>query len=92
MTTPYDIALARIEKAARTGATELDLSGLGTGQLSVFISYASQDKNLVDELYSSLKAIDWIDPWRDKDKILPGQDWRTTIGGALRNADVIIVF
>ena len=91
MNTFYEIALARIQKAAKTGATELNLSALGIGQLSVFISYAIEDKKIVDELYDSLKAIDWIDPWRDKDKILPGQDWRNTIGDALKNAGAVIV-
>ncbi|MBT3313335.1 MAG: TIR domain-containing protein [Anaerolineae bacterium] len=91
MMTPYKIALKRIEEAVKTGATELNLSGLGVGRLSVFLSYAWQDKHYVDELFDSLKAVDWIDPWRDKDKILPGQDWRMTIEHALDRADVVVV-
>ncbi len=89
--TPYEIALKRIEEAARTHVVSLDLSGLGSRPLSVFLSYASEDKKLVLELYDSLKSNDWIDPWFDKVKLLPGQDWESRIEVALEKADVIII-
>ena len=89
--TPYEIALKRIGEAARTHATELDLSGLGSKPLSVFLSYASEDKSLVLNLYDSLKSNDWIDPWLDKSKILPGENWERKIELALEKADVIVI-
>jgi formylglycine-generating enzyme required for sulfatase activity len=45
----------------------------------------------VRELYSALKTEGWIDPWLDKAKILPGQDWRLVIEKAVEDADVVIV-
>lgn len=59
--------------------------------LKVFLCHASQDKPAVRELYGALKRETWIDPWLDKVKILPGQDWRTEIEKAVEEADVVIV-
>src|SRR5687767_10358285 len=59
--------------------------------LKVFLCHASQDKLTVRELYGALKAEGWIDPWLDKAKILPGQDWRTVIEKAVEESDVVIV-
>ncbi|MBK9602972.1 MAG: toll/interleukin-1 receptor domain-containing protein [Anaerolineales bacterium] len=47
--------------------------------LRVFLCHASQDKPAVRELYNALKSEGWIDPWLDKAKILPGQDWEFVI-------------
>jgi formylglycine-generating enzyme required for sulfatase activity len=59
--------------------------------LRVFLCHASQDKPPVRRLHDALKAEDWIDPWLDKAKILPGQDWRIIIEKAVEYADVVIV-
>ena len=60
-------------------------------QLKVFLSYASQDEPAVREVYNALKLQAWIDPWLDKTKILPGQDWRLVIEKAVEQADVVII-
>lgn len=60
-------------------------------QLRVFICHASQDKPAVQELYSALKSEGWIDPWFDKAKILPGQDWEMVIEKAVDDSDVVLV-
>lgn len=60
-------------------------------QLRVFLCHASQDKPAVRELYNALKAEKWIDPWLDKAKILPGQDWRMVIEKAVEDTDAVIV-
>jgi len=50
-------------------------------KLRVFLCHASQDKPIVPqgddirELYQRLNAEGWIDPWLDKEELLPGQDW-----------------
>jgi len=62
-----------------------------SNNLSVFLCYASQDRPAVYELYNRLKSEDWINPWMDKEKILPGQDWNFEIGKAIQQADSIIV-
>lgn len=59
--------------------------------LKVFLSYASQDKTTVLEIYSALKRESWIDPWLDKERILPGQDWQMVIETAVDEADVVII-
>ncbi len=59
--------------------------------LRVFLCHASQDKPAVRELYTALKEEGWIDPWLDKAKILPGQDWEMVIEKAVDNSDVVIV-
>jgi formylglycine-generating enzyme required for sulfatase activity len=62
-----------------------------TRPLRVFLCHASQDKPAVRELYRRLKAENWIDPWLDEEKLLPGQDWDLEIYKAIREADAIIV-
>ncbi|MBK7319275.1 toll/interleukin-1 receptor domain-containing protein [Candidatus Villigracilis affinis] len=59
--------------------------------LRVFLCHASQDKPAVRELYNALKSEGWIDPWLDKAKILPGQDWEFVIEKAVDDSDVVIV-
>lgn len=59
--------------------------------LKVFLCHASLDKAAVRELYFALKTEVWIDPWLDKAKILPGQNWRTVIERAVEESDVVLV-
>lgn len=59
--------------------------------LQVFLCHASQDKPAVRELYQRLKSEDWIDPWLDATKLLPGQEWMTEIENAVDKADVVII-
>ncbi|HLO15318.1 MAG TPA: toll/interleukin-1 receptor domain-containing protein [Anaerolineales bacterium] len=59
--------------------------------LKVFLCHASQDKPAVRELYGALRLEGWVDPWLDKVKILPGQNWRTVIEKAVEESDVVIV-
>ena len=59
--------------------------------LKVFLSYASQDQPAVREIYDALKSEDWINPWLDQEKILPGQNWRIVIETAVDEADVVII-
>lgn len=60
-------------------------------QLRVFLCHASQDKPAVRELYNALNSEGWIDPWLDKAKILPGQDWEIVIEKAVDDSDVVLV-
>jgi hypothetical protein len=62
-----------------------------TQPLRVFLCHASQDKPIVWGLYDALKAENWIDPWLDKEKILPGQDWEMVIEKAVDDSDVIVI-
>lgn len=59
--------------------------------LRVFLCHSSTDKAAVQELYQKLNAEGWIDPWLDKEKLLPGQDWDVEIEKAVEAADVVVV-
>ncbi len=61
-------------------------------KLRVFLCHASQDKPVVRELYQRLLAEDWIDPWLDEEKLLPGQDWNLEIEKAVEATDAVVVF
>jgi len=58
--------------------------------LKVFLCHAHSDKNTVRTLYNRLVK-DGVDAWLDKEKLLPGQNWRTEIQKAVRSADVVVV-
>ena len=58
--------------------------------LKVFLCHASGDKPAALDLYAQLKE-DGADPWLDKKKLLPGQDFEVEIRKAIRETDAIIV-
>ncbi|MCX6056995.1 MAG: SUMF1/EgtB/PvdO family nonheme iron enzyme [Chloroflexi bacterium] len=59
--------------------------------LRVFPCHSSKDKTAVRELYKKLRLEDWIDPWLDEEKLLPGQDWHMEIEKAVEVTDVVVV-
>ena len=59
-------------------------------KLSIFISYASEDKLQVRELVKRLSSDGFV-PWFDENNLLPGQDWKLEIENAVEKADVVIV-
>jgi hypothetical protein len=58
--------------------------------LRVFLCHSSGDKLAVRELYKQLKD-PGVEPWRDEEKLIPGQDWDTEIRKSVRASDVVIV-
>ena len=60
-------------------------------KLRVFLSYAREDKETVHEIYRRLNNEEWIEPWQDISKILPGETWALEIRKAIDQADVIII-
>ena len=60
-------------------------------KLKVFLCHASQDKPIIRELSLRLAENDWIDPWLDEKKLLPGEDWRTSIEVAVEAADLVVI-
>lgn len=56
----------------------------------VFISYAKEDIEVAKNLYEYLTE-QHLDPWLDKMKLLPGQDWDYEIRKALKEADFIVL-
>ena len=60
-------------------------------KLRAFLCHASQDKPAVRDLYQRLLTENWIDPWLDEEKLLPGQDWNLEIENAVETSDAVIV-
>ncbi len=58
--------------------------------LKVFLCHAHEDREAVHELYFRLKR-EGVDAWLDKEKLLPGQDWKREIEKAVYDADVVVV-
>ena len=58
--------------------------------LKAFLCHASGDKPPVHDLYKRLTA-EGVDAWLDKERLLPGQDWRLEIPKAVREADVVVI-
>jgi hypothetical protein len=57
---------------------------------SVFISYASEDFSHARSLASVLSNEGFL-PWLDRDKLLPGHDWKLEIEKAVSEADAIVL-
>ena len=58
-------------------------------RLRVFLSYASEDNQIVSELYDLLKD-DGVEPWMDTAHLRAGENWREVISKAFQGADAII--
>jgi hypothetical protein len=58
-------------------------------RLRVFLAYAAEDAAKIDRLYDALAARGF-DPWMDRRKLLPGQNWPRAIERAIRNSDFFV--
>jgi len=56
---------------------------------TVFISYAREDSEASERLYNDLKNAGLI-PWRDKDVIKPGQNWKIAIRKGIKSSRYFI--
>lgn len=55
----------------------------------VFLAYAEEDCAQVEQLYAALEKAAY-EPWMDRRKLLPGQNWPRAIEGAIETADFFI--
>jgi TIR domain len=55
----------------------------------IFIAHANEDELKARELFTYLEQ-SGFDPWLDKKKLLPGQNWRDEIPKALKKSDFFI--
>lgn len=72
---------------------EVDSIQFGPGSFGgakVFLSYASEDRDNVADLYRFLRTVGCV-PWMDIFDILPGQEWRTAISRAIHECDFVLV-
>lgn len=94
--------LARILRQCLTEGRRVEIDGLGTFCASggdfqfvpdtrrrVFLAYAAEDAAKVERLYEAL-AVRGFEPWMDRRKLLPGQNWPRAIERAIRNSDFFI--
>jgi len=59
--------------------------------MKVFISYAREDYASAKKLFDYLKQLNNIEPWLDKENLLPGMDWKHEIMVALRESRFVVL-
>ncbi|HEX7363324.1 MAG TPA: toll/interleukin-1 receptor domain-containing protein [Bryobacteraceae bacterium] len=59
------------------------------GRIRVFLAYAEEDRALVRKLDKALHRAGF-EPWMDKQKLLPGQNWPRAIERAIEISDFFI--
>jgi TIR domain len=64
--------------------------GSSSRQLQVFLSYASSDRKIIQDLAERLRQ-DGFSPWLDIERLLPGQEWAAQIEEAIRTTNVVII-
>jgi hypothetical protein len=57
--------------------------------IRLFLSHASEDKPLIRDLYTRLKAIG-LEPWLDEIDLVPGQNWKDTIQRQIQQSDYFL--
>ncbi len=58
---------------------------------TIFLCHANEDKPRVSIFYQRLKK-DGLNPWLDKENLLPGQHWREVIAKTIKKSSFIIIF
>jgi hypothetical protein len=58
--------------------------------VEIFLSYAQEDKDEVENLYQRLSNAGFK-PWMDKKDILPGERWKSSIHRAVQSSDFFLV-
>lgn len=95
--------LARVVRECLREGARVDIDGLGTfaparnGRLifrahkppRVFLAYVAEELTLAKRLAAALRACNF-DPWLDKNKLLPGQNWPRAIEAAIESCDFFI--
>lgn len=100
----HGLRIARIVRRCLAEGASVEIDGLGVFQPSsgkpgfrfvarnrprVFLAYAAEDLSTVRKLYTALSAAGF-DPWLDKKKLLPGQNWPRSIETAIETSDFFI--
>ena len=90
-----------VREALSRGAT-VDIDGLGSFRRigsgyrfqasdlpRIFIAYVNEDSDLAGGIFEALRQAGF-DPWLDKQKLLPGQNWGRAIRNALETSDFVV--
>ena len=59
--------------------------------IRVFISYAREDSSAADRLFDTLALHPELDPWLDRKKLQPGDDWKRVLLKNLDESDFVLV-
>jgi endogenous inhibitor of DNA gyrase (YacG/DUF329 family) len=62
-----------------------------TQQFDVFLSHNSREKPAVEALAYKLRAVG-LNPWLDKEQLIPGTRWQDSLAGGLRASSTCAVF
>lgn len=94
--------LVRVLRQCLAEGRRVEIDGLGTFRAAggefqfepdtrrrVFLAYAAEDAAKVERLYEAL-AVKGFEPWMDRRKLLPGQNWPRAIERAIRNSDFFV--
>jgi len=95
--------LARLVKRCLDEGRRVEIERLGTfrrtsdGELefaqnrrpTVFLAYVQEDVDKVDRLFQALTQAGF-DPWMDKHKLVPGQNWPRALEDAIETADFFV--
>jgi hypothetical protein len=101
-TTELEEAVGNVVRKCLSDGIDVELDGLGVFRRTksgvrfvpssgprVFIAYVVEDYEYATHLYSDLLAAG-LNPWLDRKKLLPGQDWRRCIERAIDTCDFFI--
>ena len=95
--------LARLIRQCLAEGTSVEIDGLGTfipddqrgfrfqsrNRPKVFVAYVQEDAAAAERLFEDLEACGF-DPWLDRRKLLPGQNWPRSIEEAITNSDFFV--
>jgi len=57
----------------------------------IFVSYAHEDEASAIKLYDSLRSDELLQPWIDREDLLPGQKWRDAVLDALDESRFVVL-
>jgi hypothetical protein len=95
--------VARLVRQCLTEGASVEIDGLGTflpdaqrgfrflprNRPKVFVAYVQEDAGAAEKLFDALEA-GGFDPWLDRRKLLPGQNWPRSIDDAIDTSDFFL--
>lgn len=101
---PGSEVLAHLVRDALEHGASVEIDGLGTFRRDVrsnkftfvrknapkvFIAYVHEDAEAAEKLFDSLE-VEGFDPWMDRRKLMPGQNWPRAIQNAMEVSDFAV--
>lgn len=59
--------------------------------IRIFISYAREDSSIAEKLFDTLALHPELDPWFDRNRLQPGDDWKRVVLKNLDESDFVLV-